>query len=75
MCATSTAMAVKLKKLASKLFTKEARHVGRLLCHPSNVRQRTQGMLEREHVSLQGTLAREYVSRQGMMTREAGMHS
>ena len=75
MRATSTAMAVKLKKLASKLFTKEARHVGRLRCHPSNVRQRTQGMLEREHVSLQGTLTREYVSRQGMMTREAGMHS
>ena len=49
MCATSTTMAVKLKKAAPKLLTEEAKHVGRWSHgHPSSVRQETQGMFARE---------------------------
>ena len=64
MCTTLTTMAVKLKKMASKLLTEEVRYVGRCSRdHGSLVRQGTQGMLTREHVSPQATLTREYISK------------
>ena len=45
MCTTSTAMAVKLKKVASKLPAKEAKEVGRWSPGQARrVRQGTQGM-------------------------------
>ena len=57
-CTTSATMAVKLKKVASKLLTKQANYVGRWSRdHTSHVIQGTQGMLEDEHVSLQDMLA------------------
>ena len=34
------------------------------------MRQGTQGMLSREHVTSQETLKHEYISKQGMSTRE-----
>ena len=41
----------------------------------ANVRQRTQGILAREHVSSQGTLTHESMSTQGTLTRETRKHS
>ena len=73
---TSTTIAVKLKKVASKLLTEDEKHVGRWSRgHASLVRQGTQGMLAREHVTSQATFTREYVSTQGMLTPEACKHS
>ena len=63
------------EKKASKLLAEEAKHIGRCLCfHTSLVREGTQGMLTREHVSSQATLTREYKSTQGALTREARKH-
>ena len=51
-------------------------HVGRSSRgHTSYVRQGTQGMLVREHVSLQETLAHEPINMQSMLTSEAPKHS
>ena len=60
MCTTSTIMAVKMKKLASKVITEEAKHVGRISSgHARRLRQGTQGILASEYVSWQATLTRE----------------
>ena len=70
-----TKLAVKLKKVASKVLTEVARHVGRWpRGQTSYVRKGTQGMLARNHVSLQGTFTSEYISTQAMLTREARKH-
>ena len=67
-------MTMKLKKVASKLLTKQARHASRWSRgHASNVRQGTQGMLVCEHMSSQATLTR--VSTQVMLTCETCKHS
>ena len=64
MCTTSTTMAVKLKKAASKLHTKQVKHVGR------RTQISTQSTLACEHVSTQDTLARDHVSTHGTLARE-----
>ena len=76
MCTASIKMAVKLKKLVSKLLTEEARHVGWWSRNNArHVRQWTHGMFAREHVSSQRTLIREYISTEEMLTREARKYS
>ena len=63
-------MAVKRKKGASKLFTEEAKHVGRgSPVQVSRVRQEAQGMLAREHMRSQAIWTREYVSGQDKLAR------
>ena len=63
-------MAVKLKKVALKLLTKQASYVERWSRgHASHVRQGTQSMLKCEYVSLQDRLAREHISTQDTLTR------
>ena len=70
-CTTLATMALKLEKVASKLLTKQARHIGRWSHgHTRSVRQETQGIMKREHVSLQGKLARKHVSTQDTLARE-----
>ena len=65
-----------MKKVASKLLTKQAKLVDRRSRgHASHVRQGTQGMLERKHESLQGTLTSEYVGTKGKLTRHTRKHS
>ena len=68
-------MAVKLKKVASKLLTEYTKSVGRgSRGQTSPVRQETQGMVAYEHVNLQATLTREYMSTQGIVTRQERKH-
>ena len=71
MCTTSTTIALKLKKVVSKLLTKETKHVGRKSRgHANPSRKGTQGMLTHEHVSSQATLTRGDISTQDMLTFE-----
>ena len=61
--------------MATKLLTEWAKHVGRWSRgHTSRVRQGTQDMLTRKHVSTQTTLTREYKKTQDMLVREHAMH-
>ena len=71
MCPISTTMAMKLEKMASKLFAEEVKHIGRgLRGHTSCLRQGTQVILAREYVSSQATLTREYISTQDTLVHE-----
>ena len=67
-------MAVKLKKVASKLLTEEVKDVGRWSRgHASRVKQDTQRMLtwwHVRHVSSHGTLEREHESMQSTFVCE-----
>ena len=75
MCTTSITITEKLKKMASKLPTEEAKHAGRWSRgHTSRVRQGAQGMLPREIVSFQAMLTSEYISTLDMWTRESRKH-
>ena len=61
-------MAVNLKNVTSKLFTKHASHVGKWSRrHASYMRG---GTLAREHISTQGTLTRKDVSTPGTSARK-----
>ena len=65
-----------MKKVASKLLTKQAKLVDRRSRgHASHVRQGTQGMLEGKRESSRGTLTSEYVGTKGKLTRQARKHS
>ena len=64
-------MSTTSRTMTSKLLTMEGKHVGRWSRgHANHLRQRTQGTLAREHVSLQATLTREYISTQSMLSCE-----
>ena len=65
----------KTEESGIKVFTKQARHIGRWsCCHAYHVRQETQDMLAREHRSTQGTLARELVSTKDKLAYWARKH-
>ena len=59
------------KKVASNLFSKQARHVARWSRgHASHARKGTQGRLAREQVRKEDTLARKQVSTQDTLITE-----
>ena len=69
-------MTMKIKNVASKLLTEEAKHVGRCSGgYTGRVKQETRGMFGREHVRSQATLTLEYISTRDVLTREARKHS
>ena len=66
-------MAVKPKKKwhQNYLLRRQVMLAGDHIVKTRHVKQGTQGMLAREHLSPQSTLTHEYITTQGMLTREA----